>query len=91
MEEQVWLYELSQSLDSVAEIGSCIGAPACCFGAQADRDAYDRFLKPGAIVAFHDWGWAEGVKRVIRENVEPIVSSSDSLPNLWWGTIAQRL
>lgn len=59
-------------------------------GVKADWDAYNRFLKPGAIVVFHDWGWAEGVKRVIRENVEPIVSSSDSLPNLWWGKIAQR-
>ena len=58
---------------------------------RADWDAYNRFLQLGAIIVFHDWGWAEGVKRVIRENVEPIVSSSDSLPNLWWGKIAQRL
>ena len=57
-------------------------------GVKADWDAYNRFLKPGAIVVFHDCGWAEGVKRVIQEDVEPIVSGSDSLPNMWWGTIA---
>ena len=172
LDERVKLYELSRNLNFIAEIGSYLGASACCFGAalkrrevgggagsiycidtwqndamtegsrdtwqdftantahcrdyivpikgfstdvvqivashtsaldllfidgdhsyagvKADWDAYNRFLKPGAIVAFHDWGWAEGVKRVIRENVEPIVSSSESLPNLWWGTIAQR-
>jgi len=33
LEERVWLYEMSQSLNSIAEIGSYIGASACCFGA----------------------------------------------------------
>ena len=59
-------------------------------GVKADWDAYNRFLKPGTLVVFHDWGWAEGVKRVIREDVESMVSSSDSLPNMWWGRVAQR-
>jgi len=56
-------------------------------GVKADWDAYRGFLKAGSIVVFHDWGWAEGVKRVIREEVSPVVSSFDSLPNMWWGTI----
>ena len=168
LDERVKLYELGRNLNSVAEIGSYIGASACCFGAamkssgfgkmycidtwnnegmaegsrdtwqeftvntvkyrdfivpirgfstdvvedvashtgsldllfidgdhsyegvKADWDAYNRFLKPGAIVVFHDCGWAEGVKRVIREDVEPIASSSGSLPNMWWGEIAQQ-
>ena len=166
--ERVRLYELGLHRESVLEIGSYVGASACCFGAaikslgsgkvycvdtwsndamtegsrdtwrdfttntanyrdyivpirgfstdvvedvashtrsldllfidgdhsyegvKADWSAYKRFLKPGAIVVFHDWGWAEGVQRVIREDVEPVVSSSDSLPNMWWGRIAQR-
>lgn len=56
-------------------------------GVKADWDAYKGFLSAGSIIVFHDWGWAEGVKRVIREEVSPVVSSFDSLPNMWWGTI----
>jgi hypothetical protein len=56
-------------------------------GVKADWDAYKGFLKAGSIVVFHDWGWAEGVKRVILEEATPLVSSFDNLPNMWWGTI----
>ncbi len=56
-------------------------------GVKADWDAYKGFLKAGSIVVFHDWGWAEGVKRVILEEATSLVSSFDSLPNMWWGTI----
>lgn len=169
-DERVKLYKLSQELSSVAEIGSYLGASACCCGAamklhqsrhgtgrifcidtwqnegmaeglrdtwqeftnntsnyqefivpirglstevvgeveshtssldllfidgdhsyegvKADWNAYNQFLKPGSFIVFHDSGWAEGVKRVIREDVEPMVSSSDSLPNMWWGILA---
>jgi len=54
---------------------------------KTDWDAYKGFLQTGSIVVFHDWGWAEGVKRVILEDVKPLVSSYGSLPNMWWGTI----
>ena len=56
-------------------------------GAKNDWDAYKNFLRPGAVVVFHDYGWAEGVKRVIEENVKPLTSGYNSLPNMWWGTI----
>lgn len=56
-------------------------------GAKNDWDAYKNFLHPGSVVIFHDYGWAEGVKRVIEEDARPITSDSGSLPNLWWGTI----
>jgi len=39
---------------------------------------------------FHDYGWADGVKRVVREDVLPLVSSHDQLPNMWWGTLAKQ-
>lgn len=56
-------------------------------GVKADWEAYRRFLKPGSIVVFHDWGWAEGVKKVIREDVRQLVYEFGELPNMWWGRI----
>ncbi|HBA73030.1 MAG TPA: hypothetical protein DCZ63_12840 [Geobacter sp.] len=56
-------------------------------GVKADWKAYKHFLRPGSIVVFHDSGWAEGVKRVIEEDVMPLISSYDYLPNMWWGVI----
>lgn len=56
-------------------------------GVKADWEAYKHFLKPGSLVVFHDYGWAEGVKRVIEEDAKPMVSSFGSLPNMWWGEI----
>jgi predicted O-methyltransferase YrrM len=56
-------------------------------GVKSDWEAYKRFVQPGSVVVFHDWGWAEGVKRVIEEDAKPLMSSFDSLPNMWWGTI----
>lgn len=56
-------------------------------GVMADWEAYGPMLKPGSIAVFHDWGWAEGVRRVVAEEVMPRVASFDHLPNMWWGTI----
>lgn len=166
--ERVVLYKLSNSFVHIAEIGSYIGASACCFGTgasankrkqiicidtwnndamsegnrdtwdefkkntasfsesvfpvrglstdvveqvrkiapcldllfidgdhsyegvKADWEAYKDFLKPSSLVVFHDYGWAEGVKRVVHEDVMPLVSSHDHLPNMWWGTLARQ-
>ena len=166
--ERIKLYELSKKANCVAEIGSYIGASACCFGAslkktekkqiicidtwnndamtegnrdtwsefkdnissfsefvfpvrgfstdvvedvrkicpnldflfidgdhsyegvKADWEVYKGFLRPGSIVVFHDYGWAEGVKRVVQEDVMPFISSYNRLPNMWWGTLAKQ-
>jgi len=166
--EQVKLYKLSKTSKFIAEIGSYIGASACCFGTaardnsekkiicidtwnndamsegnrdtwsefktntssfnknilpvrgfstdvvekvrmisptldllfidgdhsyegvKADWEAYKAFLRPGAIVVFHDYGWAEGVKRVIHEDVIPLTESHEHLPNMWWCTLAKK-
>jgi predicted O-methyltransferase YrrM len=56
-------------------------------GAKGDWETYKGFLSPGSVVVCHDSGWAEGVQRVIREDIQPKVSSYDSLPNLWWGVV----
>jgi predicted O-methyltransferase YrrM len=60
-------------------------------GVKADWDAYKDFLKEGATVIFHDYGWAEGVKQVVHEDVLPLVSSNGQLPNMWWGQIGKAL
>jgi len=167
MKERIVLYRLSKNCNLIVEIGSYIGASACCFGAamksrgecdgkifcidtwnndamtegtrdtwqefkdnttlysnyivpvrgfstevvqdltkkidridllfidgdhsyqgvKSDWEAYKSFLKSGSVVVFHDWGWAEGVKRVITEDVKSLVDHYDLLPNMWWGTI----
>lgn len=58
-------------------------------GVKADWDAYKCFLNDGATVIFHDYGWAEGVKKVVHEDVMPLVSSHGQLPNMWWGQIGK--
>lgn len=166
--ERVRLYQLSIMSSRIAEIGSYIGASACCFGAAAstirkktiicidtwnndamtegnrdtwtefqkntekfseyivpvrgystdvfeqvraisssldllfvdgdhsyegvkgDWDAYKKLLRPGSIVVFHDFGWAEGVQRVVKENVLPLISSHGQLPNMWWGILDKQ-
>ena len=59
-------------------------------GAKADWDAYKDLLHEGSTVVFHDIGWADGVKRVVQEDVEPLVQESGRLPNMWWGVLAQK-
>lgn len=39
---------------------------------KSDVEAWLPKLKEGAIVIFHDYGWAEGVQRTIEETVKPI-------------------
>ena len=41
-------------------------------------------LCPGGWLLMHDWGWAEGVQRVIREIVVPLqIAEPETLPNLY--------
>ena len=49
---------------------------------KADWESYKKFLRPRSIVVFHDYGWAEGVKRVVHD-VMPLAESHDQLPNMW--------
>lgn len=56
-------------------------------GVLADWNIFGPALAPGAAVAFHDIGWAEGVQRVVHEEVMPVVCSQGRLPNLWWGRL----
>lgn len=51
-------------------------------GVKRDWDLYSPLLAPHALIAFHDTGWADGVKRVVRNDVTPVASRKRSLPNL---------
>lgn len=54
-------------------------------GVKKDIDLYFPKIKTGGIIAMHDIGWAEGVNRVIKEDIMPNISESGTLPNLFWG------
>ena len=56
---------------------------------KSDVEAWFPKLKDGAIVVFHDYGWAEGVKRVVKEMVKPIQigKGNNELPNTYWTRI----
>ncbi|HOV90157.1 MAG TPA: class I SAM-dependent methyltransferase [Syntrophorhabdaceae bacterium] len=56
-------------------------------GCKKDWDLYKKFLKSGSCVVFHDIGWAEGVIRVIEENVKPNLRNFDSLRSMFWGYV----
>ncbi len=51
-------------------------------GVKQDWALYKPMLKKGSIVAFHDTGWAEGVKKVITEEVLLVADLVLKLPNL---------
>jgi len=53
-------------------------------GVKMDFDIWFPKLKSGGIIAMHDIEWAEGVKRVVAEDVRPNISREGCLPNLFW-------
>ncbi|EMI54707.1 class I SAM-dependent methyltransferase [Rhodopirellula sallentina] len=56
-------------------------------GVKGDWDAWSPHLADNATVVFHDSGWAEGVKRVIQEDIKPISEFDACLPNMHWATV----
>ena len=54
-------------------------------GVKADVDAWFPKLKSGGIIVMHDIGWAEGVIRVVKENIQPNLVKFEKLPNMYWG------
>jgi predicted O-methyltransferase YrrM len=51
---------------------------------RADADVWLPKVRTGGTVALHDWGWAEGVQRVVRESIQPHATLEGTLPNLYW-------
>jgi predicted O-methyltransferase YrrM len=56
-------------------------------GVRADWEGWSPHLVDGATVVLHDSGWAEGVQRIIREELIPRAISFQSLPNMFWATL----
>lgn len=52
-----------------------------------DWTCWSRHLGETAVVAFHDIGWAEGVQRVVAEQVSPLAAFEERLPNLYWAVL----
>jgi len=42
------------------------------------------FVKDGGCVILHDLGWAEGVQKVVNEELRPLTRKEGRLPNLYW-------
>jgi len=56
-------------------------------GVKADVDAWLPKLNKNALVIFHDIGWAEGVKRVVDEEIKKLAKAEGRLPNLYWAQL----
>jgi predicted O-methyltransferase YrrM len=57
----------------------------------ADLEAWLPKLKDGGIVAFHDYNWAEGVRRAVQELVVPLqVEGGHRLESIYWTRISHK-
>jgi predicted O-methyltransferase YrrM len=55
----------------------------------SDWRTYKPLLSNGALIVMHDIGWAEGVQRVVAEEIRLLAEYSARLNNLWWGRMKQ--
>lgn len=54
-------------------------------GVLTDVKIWLQYLKPGGIIIMHDVGWAEGIQRVMREEIIPRTTCHTVKPNIFWG------
>lgn len=54
-------------------------------GVKQDVDIWFPKLKSGGIIVMHDIGWAEGVIKVVDEDILPNLINFEKLPNMCWG------
>lgn len=54
-------------------------------GCSSDVKAWMPHLKSGAMIVFHDYGWAEGVRKTVLEFIKPIEKKpGEVLENTYW-------
>ncbi len=56
-------------------------------GVLADWRVFGPAMRKHGVAAFHDVAWAEGVQRVVAEEVKPRVRRQGGSLNLWWGEL----
>lgn len=60
-------------------------------GVRKDLDSWLPMVKDGGIVVFHDYGWAEGVQKAVREIVVPLqIEEGRQIDNIYWTRINHR-
>jgi len=74
------IHELKNKIDKIDYL--FIDGDHNYLGVKKDWIMYSPLLVDGSIVIFHDTGWAEGVKRVIHEDVLNVSTLIKKLPNL---------
>ena len=54
-------------------------------GCKSDADNWLPFLRSDGIVIFHDYGWAEGVKKVVNDSIASnILKNGIAYKNIFW-------
>ena len=53
-------------------------------GIREDVQVWLPKLDSGSIVVFHDIGWAEGVQKIVKEEINPHAKKEGRLPNMYW-------
>lgn len=56
-------------------------------GCRSDIESWLPHLKPGSLLIMHDYGWADGVQKVVQEFILPRKIKGGKLPNLYWAWI----
>lgn len=80
-----WSYDVVEDVREITDVVDAllIDGDHSYAGVKKDWDLYSCFLKRGSLVAFHDTGWAEGVQKLIKENLSnEIFKLEKELPNL---------
>lgn len=82
--------EIAQSFDKKIDL-LFIDGDHSYEGVSADIKAWLPKLKDNGTVIFHDWGWAEGVRRSIDEMISPFLNGQEPeiLPNMYLVRLAR--
>lgn len=59
-------------------------------GIKGDVESWLPKIKDDGIIIFHDYGWAEGVKRVVKEYIKPIQVDGHFIQNTYWAKIKKN-
>ncbi len=81
-----WSYDVAKNFDKKIDF-IFIDGDHSYEGVKKDVDLWIPKLNPGALVVMHDIGWAEGVQRVVMEDISPVAKHEGRLPNLYWAQI----